>query len=203
MEWLVPLEEYIKAGVHIGTRIKTRDMKKYIAKVRRDGLAIIDINKTDERLRMVTRFLSRYEPLEILVVGRRETSKRPLQMLNKYTGIITHPGRYPPGLLTNISLSNFSDVEVVVVTDPILDKNALIDAYRTGKIIIGLVDTNNTLRYIDLAIPCNNRGAKSLALIYYLITREYLRNRGVIPKKGELDVGYIAFAETEKEEEEI
>jgi len=202
MSWLIPLEEYIKAGVHIGTKVKTKDMKKYIAKIRGDGLAIIDITKTDEKLRIATKFLSRYEPNEILVVGRRETARKPLQMLNKYTNILTYPGRYPPGLLTNVSLPSFSDVEIVVVTDPILDKNALLDAYRTGKVIVGLVDTNNTLRYIDLAIPCNNRGAKSLALIYYLITREYLRNRGIIPKKGELDVSYLTFAETEKEEEE-
>jgi len=202
MSWLVPLEEYIKAGVHIGTKIKTRDMKKFIAKIRGDGLAIIDITKTDERLRVVTKFLSRYEPSEILVVGRRETARKPLQMLNRYTNILTYPKRYPPGLLTNVSLPSFSDVEVVVITDPILDKNALLDAYRTGKVIIGLVDTNNTLRYIDIAVPCNNRGAKSLALIYYLIAREYLRNRGIIPKKGELDVGYTGFIETEKEEEE-
>ncbi len=201
MEWLVPLEEYIKAGVHIGTRIKTKDMKKYIAKIRRDGLAIIDITKTDEKLKVVSRLLSRYEPNEILIVGRRETAKKPLQMVNKYTKILTYPGRYPPGLLTNVSLKDFVDVEVVIVTDPILDKNALLDAYRTGKIIVGLVDTNNTLRYIDLAIPCNNRGAKSLALIYYLLAREYLRNRGIIPKKGELDVPYTAFAEVEIGEE--
>ena len=201
MEWLVPLEEYIKAGVHIGTRIKTKDMKRYIAKIRRDGLAIIDITKTDEKLKVVSRLLSRYEPNEILIVGRRETAKKPLQMVNKYTKILTYPGRYPPGLLTNVSLKDFVDVEVVIVTDPILDKNALLDAYRTGKIIVGLVDTNNTLRYIDLAIPCNNRGAKSLALIYYLLAREYLRNRGIIPKKGELDVPYTAFAEVEIGEE--
>jgi len=202
MSWLIPLEEYIKAGVHIGTKVKTKDMKKYIAKIRGDGLAIIDITKTDEKLRVATKLLSRYEPNEILVVGRRETARKPLQMLNKYTNILTYPRRYPPGLLTNVSLPNFSDVEVVVITDPIFDKNALLDAYRTGKVIVGLVDTNNTLRYIDLAIPCNNRGAKSLALIYYLIAREYLRDRGVIPKKGELDVNYLLFAETEREEEE-
>ncbi|MEM4460840.1 MAG: 30S ribosomal protein S2 [Nanopusillaceae archaeon] len=203
MEWLISLEEYIKAGVHIGTKIKTKDMKKYVARIRSDGLAIIDITKTDEKLRILTKFLSKYEPEEILVVGRRETARKPLIMLNKYTKILSYPGRYPPGMLTNISLKNFKDVEVVVVTDPIFDKNALLDAFKTGKIIVGLVDTNNTLKYIDYAVPCNNRGAKSLALIYYLITREYMRNKGLIPRKGDLGVNYLAFAETEIEEEEV
>jgi len=218
MEWLVPLEEYIKAGVHVGTRIKTKDMQKFIAKIKEDGLAIIDINKIDERLKsatrmlsryspneilVATRMLSRYSPNEILVVGRRETAKRPIEMLHKYTGILTYPGRYPPGLLTNVSLKTFKDVEIVFITDPILDKNALLDAYESGKIIISLVDTNNTLQYIDFAIPANNKGARSLALIYYIITREYLRNRGVIPRKAELDVPYEYFIEQTTEEEEI
>jgi len=203
MEWLVPLEEYIKAGVHVGTRIKTKDMQKFIAKIKEDGLAIIDINKIDERLKSATRMLSRYSPNEILVVGRRETAKRPIEMLHKYTGILTYPGRYPPGLLTNVSLKTFKDVEIVFITDPILDKNALLDAYESGKIIISLVDTNNTLQYIDFAIPANNKGARSLALIYYIITREYLRNRGVIPRKAELDVPYEYFIEQTTEEEEI
>ena len=200
MEWLVPLEEYIKAGVHVGTRIKTKDMQKFIAKVKEDGLAILDITKTDERLRLATKMLSRYDPNEILVVGRRETARKPIMMLSKYTRILSYPGRYPPGLLTNPSLDEFKDVEVVFITDPILDKNALLDAYRTNKIIISLVDSNNTLNYIDLAIPANNKGARSLALIYYIITREYLRNRGVIPKKAELDVSYDAFMEQLEEE---
>jgi len=201
MEWLIPLEEYIKAGTHVGTRIKTKDMKKFIARIKEDGLAIMDITKTDERLRLATRMLAKYPPNEILVVGRRETARRPIEVLHKYTGILAYPGRYPPGLLTNTSLKTFTDVEVVFITDPILDKNALIDAYRTGKLIIALVDTNNTLQYIDFAIPANNKGAKSLALIYYIITREYLRNKGIIPKKAELDVSYEYFMEQTTEEE--
>ncbi|MGB9674801.1 MAG: 30S ribosomal protein S2, partial [Nanopusillaceae archaeon] len=178
--WLVNLEDYIKAGVHIGTKIKNKETKKFIARVRSDGLAIIDVNKIDERLRLATRLLSKYEPYEILAVGRRETARKPLLMLHKYTGINVYPGRYPPGLLTNTSLEIFKDVEVVIITDPILDKNALLDAYRTGKVIVAFVDTNNSLRYIDLAIPANNRGSRSLALLYYIITREYLSARGLI-----------------------
>ncbi|EOD42422.1 SSU ribosomal protein S2P [Candidatus Nanobsidianus stetteri] len=200
--WLVSLEEYIKAGVHIGTKIKNKQTKKFIARVRSDGLAIIDVIKLDERLRLSTKLLSRYEPYQILAVGRRETARKPLQMLNKYTGINVYPKRYPPGLLTNPALDIFKDVDVVIITDPILDRNALLDAYRTGKITIAFVDTNNSLSYIDIAIPANNRGAKSLALLYYIIAREYLRNRGLLSKKGELPISYEEFMEKGLEEEE-
>ena len=125
-----------------------------------------------------------------------------IQMLNKYTGINVYPKRYPPGLLTNPALDIFKDVDVVIITDPILDRNALLDAYRTGKITIAFVDTNNSLSYIDIAIPANNRGAKSLALLYYIIAREYLRNRGLLSKKGELPISYEEFMEKGLEEEE-
>jgi small subunit ribosomal protein S2 len=200
--WLVSLEEYIKVGVHIGTKIKNKQTKKFIARVRSDGLAIIDVMKLDERLRLSTKLLSKYEPYQILAVGRRETARKPLQMLNKYTGINVYPKRYPPGLLTNPALDIFKDVDVVIITDPILDRNALLDAYRTGKITIAFVDTNNSLSYIDIAIPANNRGAKSLALLYYIIAREYLRNRGLLSKKGELPISYEEFMEKGLEEEE-
>jgi small subunit ribosomal protein S2 len=200
--WLVSLEEYIKAGVHIGTKIKNKQTKKFIARVRSDGLAIIDVMKLDERLRLSTKLLSKYEPYQILAVGRRETARKPLQMLNKYTGINVYPKRYPPGLLTNPALDIFKDVDVVIITDPILDRNALLDAYRTGKITIAFVDTNNSLSYIDIAIPANNRGAKSLALLYYIIAREYLRNRGLLSKREELPVSYEEFMEKGLEEEE-
>jgi small subunit ribosomal protein S2 len=200
--WLVSLEEYIKAGVHIGTKIKNKQTKKFIARIRSDGLAIIDVIKLDERLRLSTKLLSRYEPYQILAVGRRETARKPLQMLNKYTGINVYPKRYPPGLLTNPALDIFKDVDVVIITDPILDRNALLDAYRTGKITIAFVDTNNSLSYIDIAIPANNRGAKSLALLYYIIAREYLRNRGLLSKREELPVSYEEFMEKGLEEEE-
>ncbi|MCC5446946.1 30S ribosomal protein S2 [Candidatus Nanobsidianus stetteri] len=200
--WLVSLEEYIKAGVHIGTKIKNKQTKKFIARIRSDGLAIIDVIKLDERLRLTTKLLSKYEPYQILAVGRRETARKPLQMLNKYTGINVYPKRYPPGLLTNPALDIFKDVDVVIITDPILDRNALLDAYRTGKITIAFVDTNNSLSYIDIAIPANNRGAKSLALLYYIIAREYLRNRGLLSKRGELPISYEEFMEKGLEEEE-
>ncbi|WP_231434371.1 30S ribosomal protein S2 [Candidatus Nanopusillus massiliensis] len=105
-------------------------------------------------------------------------------------------------MLTNPALDIFKDVDVVIIIDPILDRNALLGAYRTGKITIAFVDTNNSLGYIDIAIPVNNRGAKSLALLYYIIAREYLRNRGLSSKREELPVSYEEFMEKGLEEEE-
>lgn len=194
VEWLVSPEEYIRAGVHLGTRIKTEDMKKFISRVRPDGLAIIDINKTNERLYILSRFLSRYDPKDILVVGRREVARKPILMFQKYTNVLAFPGRYPPGALTNPKLDIFVDPEVVIITDPLLDVNALKDAYSTGKVIIAFCDTNNTFNMIDFVVPANNKGERSLALLYWILAREYLKLRGI---SKELDVSYEEFMSKE------
>jgi len=161
METLVPINWYIKAGVHAGTKHLTKDMKPFIAKVREDGLAIFDIKKIDERLRLASKLLANYEPQDILVVGRRETAITPIQKFAEITKVNAFPGRYPPGALTNPELEYYLEPEVIIVTDPIIDKNALMDAYKSGITVIALCDSNHTKNYIDFCIPGNNRGIKS------------------------------------------
>ena len=193
METLVPINWYVKAGVHIGTKHLTKDMKPFVARIREDGLVIFDINKIDERLRWAGKFLANYDPQDILVVGRRETAITPVQKFAEVTGAKAFPGRYPPGALTNPELDYYIEPEVIIVTDPIIDRNALMDAFKSGITILALCDSNHTKNYIDFCIPGNNRGIKSLALIYWILAREYLRNRGVIPKDGTLKVPVEEF----------
>ena len=182
---LVDLETYLKSGIHIGTKFKTKYMEKFIFKSRPEGLYILNLEKIDERLKILIKFLSRYNPEDILVVGRRENAFKPLKMLSKYTGIRVFPGRYPPGLLTNLSLENFTEIKVMFVVDPWPDRNAVLDAYRMGIPIVALCDTNNQPNMIDLVIPANNKGKKSLALIFMILTKEYLKNRGQLTKEVE------------------
>lgn len=137
--------------------------------------------------------LSYYEPNEILVVGRRETAITPIKKFSEITKVKAFPGRYPPGTLTNPQLKYYMEPEVILITDPIMDKNALHDAYESGITILALCDTNHTKNYIDFCIPANNRGSKSLALIYWILAREYLRNRGVIGKDEQLKVPVEEF----------
>ncbi len=187
-ELLVPIDTYLQSGIHIGAKFKTGFMKDYIYKIRPDGLCVLNISKIDENLKMAAKLLSKYEPEKILVVCRRDNGYKAVKSFAKATGAKGITGRYLPGTLTNPSLSGFSEPDIVVVSDPWLDKQVVKDAVKSGIPIIGLCDTNNTTENIDLVVPCNNKGNKSLSLIYYILAREYLRNRGTIQKTAEPDI---------------
>ncbi len=181
---LVPTETYLKSGIHIGTKFKTAYMERFIYKTRPDGLSVLDIETIDQRLRMLGQFLAQYEPEDILVVCRRENGWRPIRMLEKVTGIRVHAGRYPPGMLTNPTLDNYEEAKIMLVTDAWPDRNAVRDAIRVGIPVVGLCDSNNTANNIDFVVPCNNKGKKSLGLLFWVLANEYLRARGQL-KEGE------------------
>lgn len=182
---LVELDKYLKAGVHIGTKFRTKYMSKFIYKIRPDGLAVLNLQKIDERIRIAINFLSSYKPEDILVVGRRENSWKAINAFSKATGVRGIAGRYPPGLLTNPNLEKFTEAKVLLVTDPWPDKNALRDAAKLGVPVVALCDTNNESNFIDLVVPCNNKGKKSLGLFFYILALEYLKKRKIINKDSE------------------
>jgi len=184
---LIDTNEYLKAGIHIGTKYKTKYMKEFIYKTRPDGLSVLNLKKIDERLRVALKFLSNYKPEEILVVSRRENGWKGLRILNKLTGIKIITGRYPPGILTNTNLETFIEPKVMMVCDPWPDKNAIVDASKAGIPVVALCDTNNEPNNIDLIIPGNNKGKKSIGLFLYLVTREYMRAKSLLRGDQELE----------------
>jgi len=179
-ELLVPQDKYLKSGIHIGIKFKTKYMEDFIYKTRAEGLSVLNVEKIDERLKLVVNFLGNYNPEEIVVVSKRENGWKALRALAKATGIKTYPGRYPPGIITNPSLDTYNEAKVMLVVDAWPDKNAVSDAIRVGIPVIGLCDTNNTSNGLDLVVPCNNKGKKSLGLVFWILAREYLKKRGVI-----------------------
>lgn len=182
---LVPQDTYLKAGIHIGTKFKTKYMEPFIYKTRPDGLSVLNLQKIDERIKVAAKFLSNYEPEEILIVSRRENGWKALKAMGRVTGIRVFAGRYLPGILTNPSLENYLEVKIVVVADAWPDRNAISDAVKIGIPVIALCDTNNQSNSIDLVVPCNNKGKKSLGLLFWILTREYLRNRGVVKEDSD------------------
>jgi len=178
-EPLVPVEEYLAAGVHIGTQQKSKDMMKFIYRVRGDGLYILDIQGTDDRIKTAAKFLSQYEPAKILVVTSRQYGQYPAKKFADAVGGMAVIGRFIPGMLTNQRLNKYIEPDVVVVTDPIGDSQAINEAVQAGIPIVALCDTNNMTKYVDLVVPTNNKGRKALSMIYYLLTKELLRLRGV------------------------
>ena len=192
---LVNTETYLKSGIHIGTKFKTKYMEKFIYKTRPDGLSVLDIAGIDERLKVLGSFVANYEPEDILVVSRRENGWKPLRMLNKYTGIRIHAGRYPPGMLTNPQLDLYAEAKLLIVTDAWPDRNAIKDALLVGIPVVALCDTNNQANNIDLVIPCNNKGKKSLALVFWTLANQYLQHRGELKASETIQATADDFAE--------
>ncbi len=180
---LAALELYLKTGSHIGTTFKTGDMRRYIFKRRKDGLKVLDVENIDKRIKMVAGFLSRFDAEKIAVVSRKLYGKTPVKMFAEMTGARALTGRFVPGTFTNPSAKEFVEPTVVMVTDPESDAQAIAEATSVRVPVVALCSTNSYLRNIDLIIPINNKGRKSLALAYWLLAREFLKNKGLI-KEG-------------------
>jgi small subunit ribosomal protein S2 len=191
--FLMPSDVYFKAGIHIGTKFKTKYMKPFIYKSRPDGLSVLNVQQIDKRIQLTAKLLSQYEPQDMLIVCRRENGWEPVKLFGKATGAKVIPGRYPPGILTNPNLDRFIEVKIMLVSDPWPDRNAINDALSIGIPVIGLCDTNNEANYLDLIIPCNNKGRRSLGIIFYLLAREYLRAKGLLKSDEELPIKLEEF----------
>ncbi|MBS3098288.1 30S ribosomal protein S2 [Candidatus Woesearchaeota archaeon] len=194
-QFLVPQDIYLKAGIHIGTKFRTKYMEQFIYKTRPDGLSVLNLQKIDERIKVASNFLAQYAPEDILIVSRRENGWKSVKLFGKITGSKVFAGRYPPGILTNPQLDKYMEVKILLVTDSWPDRNAITDAIKIGIPVIALCDTNNQSNNIDLVVPCNNKGKKSLGLFFWILAREYLRKRGIIKSDEELKESIDDFTE--------
>jgi small subunit ribosomal protein S2 len=192
-ELLIPLDQYLASGLHIGTQQKTKDMEKYIFRVRADGLYVLDIRKTNDKIIALAKFLAKYDPDDILVVATRQYGQAPVKKLGEVIGCKTIPGRFIPGTLTNPNYEKFIEPKVIMVTDPRSDSQAIIEAKQNGIPILALCDSENLLNSVDLLVPVNNKGRKSIALVYWLLAREILRIKGVIGEDEDLDIDPSEF----------
>ena len=182
---LIELDQYLAAGIHIGTQVKTVTMEPYIYRVRQDGLYVLDIRKFDDRIRVAARILARAQPSALAVVGARQYAQKPIQTFCSVTGAKPLAGRFIPGTFTNPRLPQYTEPTTVFITDPRADAQAVREAAKIRVPIVALVDTDNSLQYIDLAVPCNNKGRKSLSLAYWLLARQVLRERGQLAPEAE------------------
>jgi small subunit ribosomal protein S2 len=175
---LLPRDVLLSAGIHIGTRMKTRDMEPFIYRVRPDGLFVLDVQKTDERIKVAGKFLARFEPSKIAVAASRLYAHEPVRKFCQLTGAKPIIGRFIPGLLSNPLYANRIDPEVIVVSDPRADAQAVKEASRMGIPIVALCSTDNEFAGVDLVIPTNNKGRRALAVIFWLLARQVLREKG-------------------------
>lgn len=190
---LIPQDSLLSAGVHIGTRIKTKDMEQFIYRVRPDGLFVLDVKKTDERIRVTAKFLARFDPPKIAVAAARLYARGPVAKFCEVTGASPLLGRFIPGMLSNPLYPNRIEPDVVVVSDPRADSQAIREASSVGIPVIALCSTDSGFSDVDLVIPTNNKGRRALATIYWLLARQILRERGAIPADGDLSVSIDDF----------
>jgi small subunit ribosomal protein S2 len=185
-ELLLPQDTMLSAGIHIGTRMKTKDMGPFIYRVRSDGLFVLDVKKTDERIRVAAKFLARFEPSKIATVAARLYGRSPVEKFCEVVGATPLLGRFIPGLLSNPLYPNRIEPGVIMVSDPKADVQAVKEASSVGIPVVALCSTDNDFAYVDLAIPTNNKGRRALAVIYWLLARQILRERGEIPPDGDI-----------------
>ena len=176
---LVPIEDYLKSSIYLGTRVITPDMRKYIYRRRADGLAVFNTTLLDVKLREGAEFLSKFEPKDIIVVCKREAGWKAVRKFAETLGIRYFTKKYPAGILTNTRLSTFQEAGLVFICDNWLDKNAMTDAMRVKTPVLSICDTNNFTRNITHVIPGNNKSAKSLGMIFFLLTKLYIEKKGL------------------------
>ena len=202
-ELLLPRDTLLSAGIHIGARMKTRDMEPFIYRVRPDGLFVLDVQKTDERIRVAAKFLARFEPAKVAVAASRLYAHEPVRKFCELTGATPVIGRFIPGLLSNPLYPNRIDPEVIVVSDPRADAQAVREASKVGIPIVALCSTDNEFVGVDLIIPTNNKGRRALAIIFWLLARQVLRERGELAADKDPPVAIEDFeAKLSRDDEE-
>jgi len=185
-ELLLPRDTLLSAGVHIGTRMKTKDMDSFIYRVRPDGLFVLDVKKTDERIQIAAKFLARFEPSKIAAVAARLYGHSPVEKFCEVVGATPIIGRFIPGLFSNPLYPNRIEPSVIITSDPKADVQAVKEASSVGIPVVALCGTDNDFVDVDLVIPTNNKGRRALAVIYWLLARQILRERGEIPPDGDI-----------------
>lgn len=176
----------LSTGIRVGTPVKTKFMSPFIVKANPEGLYILDIIKTLARVDVAAKFIGRANIASVAVTSAREYGKTPVEKFCEVTGATPILGRFMPGTFTNPSLPNYMEPEIVVVTDPQADQQAVLESTRAGVPVIAIANSDNITSKVDLVIPANNRGRKALATVYWLLAREVLKKQGAIKSDSQM-----------------
>jgi small subunit ribosomal protein S2 len=193
----------LSTGIRVGTAVKTKFMIPFITKASPEGLYLIDLDITVDRIQTAAKFISRVKSEDVIVCSGREYANTPIEKFCELTGTVKKLGRFMPGTLTNPSLPYYIEPKLVLISDPQVDEQAITEATNAGIPVIGIANTDNVTSKVDLIIPANNRGRKALATTYWLLAREILIQRGELKEgeqiKYEIDDFETKIIEEEKE----
>ena len=190
-------KQIFSTGIRVGTEIKTKFMTPFITKANPEGLYMLDLDITLTRIQTAGRFVKKFDINRVLVYSGRTYCKTPIEKFCELTGAKMMLGRFMPGTLTNPSLSFYIEPQLIIISDPRVDFQAITEATNAGIPVIGIANTDNITSKLDLIIPANNRGRKSLATVYWLLAREILQDSKAM--KYEIDDFETKTAEVEEE----
>lgn len=197
------IQMLLAAESHIGTRNVEKSMEKYIFKRRdSDGVHILSLAKTWEKLMLAARIIVTVSnPKDVIAISSRPFGNRAVLKYAHYTGAKFVTGRFTPGTFTNQIQDKFMEPRLLIVTDPTYDYQPIREASYVNVPVIAFCNSDSPLKHVDVAIPINNKGRNSIAIMYWLLTREVLRLRGAISRKTKWDVKSDLFLFREVEEE--
>ncbi len=182
------LELFVKNGVHLGSRIKVKHMERFVFRMRPDGVYLIDVKKTFERLNIAARMISYFPPEKVVVVSTHVYGIKPVQRFCELTGCIPIVGKMKAGIFTNKMLKNYMEPDLVVVSDPRYDSQAVEEAAIARIPVIAMCSTDNLCSNVDLVIPMNNRGKSSLPYAFWYLARRVLEERGALTPELEASI---------------